>query len=220
MLTLVKLSKSFGNKIILNELDFEFKGAHIYGIIGKNGVGKTTLLSCIAGIEAYSGKIMLDLKHRNVGFLETIPSTLPLITAQEYLTLMCVSRKKGTEKIQRYNFFNLPLNQYMEEYSIGMKKKLAITALLIQENDIYLLDEPFNGIDIEGNIIVIEIIKRLKYLDKTVILSSHILSSLKDICDTTLLIENKTIYVVDKPIDSSCFTIDQNLYNSINSMVF
>ena len=64
-----------------------------------------------------------------------------------------------------------------------MKKKLAITAILLQENDYFILDEPFNGVDIHSNIILTELILRLKELDKIVLISSHIFSTLSDTCD-------------------------------------
>jgi ABC-2 type transport system ATP-binding protein len=64
-----------------------------------------------------------------------------------------------------------------------MKKKLALTAILMQENRYYILDEPFNGVDIQSNIILTEIVKKLKALDKIVIISSHIFSTLSDTCD-------------------------------------
>jgi ABC-2 type transport system ATP-binding protein len=78
---------------------------------------------------------------------------------------------------------DLPLDQYASTYSTGMKKKLAITAILLQENDYFILDEPFNGVDIHSNIILTELILRLKELDKIVLISSHIFSTLSDTCD-------------------------------------
>ena len=81
------------------------------------------------------------------------------------------------------NIFDLPLDQYADNYSTGMKKKLALTAILLQENDYFILDEPFNGVDIQSNLILIEIIRKLKDLNKTIILSSHIFSTLQETCD-------------------------------------
>jgi ABC-2 type transport system ATP-binding protein len=85
--------------------------------------------------------------------------------------------------IESRNVFDLPLNQYATTYSTGMKKKLALTAILLQRNEYFILDEPFNGVDIESNILLTEIIHTLKKLGKTVIISSHIFSTLSDTCD-------------------------------------
>jgi ABC-2 type transport system ATP-binding protein len=74
-----------------------------------------------------------------------------------------------------------------------MKKKLALTAILLQKNDLFILDEPFNGVDIQSNIIITQIIDKLKELGKTVIISSHIFSTLADTCDEIYLMKNGEI---------------------------
>ena len=84
----------------------------------------------------------------------------------------------------------LPLNQYVSTYSTGMKKKLALMAILVQGNECFILDEPFNGIDINGSIMLTEIILKLKQLNKTIILSSHIFSTLSDTCDEIHILRN------------------------------
>ena len=71
-----------------------------------------------------------------------------------------------------------------------MKKKLALTAILLQGNEFFILDEPFNGVDIQSNIIITEIIHKLKALNKIVIISSHIFSTLSDTCDEIHLLRN------------------------------
>ena len=75
----------------------------------------------------------------------------------------------------------------------GMKKKLALTAILLQGNDVFILDEPFNGVDIQSNLIITEIIKELKKLEKTVLISSHIFSTLAETCDEIYLMKNGEI---------------------------
>ncbi|MBO4778565.1 MAG: hypothetical protein J5588_08760, partial [Bacteroidales bacterium] len=88
------------------------------------------------------------------------------------------------------NIFDLPLDQYVTTYSTGMKKKLALLAVLLQRNECFMLDEPFNGIDINGSIMLTEILLKLKQLNKTVILSSHIFSTLSDTCDEIHILRN------------------------------
>src|SRR5664279_159116 len=87
------------------------------------------------------------------------------------------------KEIRQYNIFELPLDKYAEIYSTGMQKKLAITGLLLQKNEVFILDEPFNGVDISSNLMIQEILTGLKELGKTVIISSHIFSTLYDSCD-------------------------------------
>lgn len=194
MIKVEHLSKSFGKKNILNDINLSFEPGKIYGIVGKNGAGKTTLFKCILGLESYSGTIDCSLGTlKNIaGYLATDPYFLSFLTGKEYLKLMCNARDIKIDSFSNKNIFNLPLHQYAETYSTGMKKKLALTGILIQKNDVFVLDEPYNGVDIESNIIINAVIQQLKNLNKTVILSSHIFSTLKDNCDFIYYLDNGT----------------------------
>jgi hypothetical protein len=77
---------------------------------------------------------------------------------KEYLQLLCNARKVKAPNFEEKNIFELPLNQYAISYSTGMKKKLALTGILLQNNEVLILDEPFNGVDIQSNILITEII--------------------------------------------------------------
>jgi ABC-2 type transport system ATP-binding protein len=185
MLSVTNLSKSYGKKQILNDIELQFNPGEIHGIVGENGAGKTTLFKCIAGLESHEGNIQhtsVDIKN-TIGFLETNPEFLSKITGKEYLQLLCNARNIKNVTFEEKNIFELPLNQYAETYSTGMKKKLALTGVLLQNNDIFILDEPFNGVDIHSNLIIKELLKSLKEKGKIIILSSHIFSVLQDTCN-------------------------------------
>lgn len=185
MMTIRNLAKKYGANEVLKNINIEFDKGKVYGIVGENGAGKTTLFRCIAGIENYEGEIIsnpIQLKN-HLGLLLAEPFFFQKITGKEYIQLLCNARNIKITDIENRNIFDLPLNQYASTYSTGMKKKLALTAILLQENDFFILDEPFNGVDIQSNIIITEIINHLKTLDKTIILSSHIFSTLSDTCD-------------------------------------
>lgn len=201
MIKIKELSKLFGNKEVLKNLSMEFSKGNVYGIVGENGAGKTTLFRCIAGLESYSGEIISDVKplKNHLGLLLTEPFFFSMITGKEYIRLLCNARGKTNVDIDSKNIFDLPLDQYASTYSTGMKKKLAITAILLQENEYFILDEPFNGVDIQSNIILTEIILKLKELNKVVIISSHIFSTLSDTCDEIhLLRKGEQIKSVNK----------------------
>ena len=201
MIKIKELSKLFGNKEVLKNLSMEFSTGNVYGIVGENGAGKTTLFRCIAGLESYSGEIISDVKplKNHLGLLLTEPFFFSMITGREYIRLLCNARGKINVDIDSKNIFDLPLEQYASTYSTGMKKKLAITAILLQENEYFILDEPFNGVDIQSNIILTEIILKLKELNKIVIISSHIFSTLSDTCDEIhLLRKGEQIKSVNK----------------------
>lgn len=185
MITIKNLSKTYGKKTILNNISLEFQEGKIYGVVGENGAGKTTLFRCISGLEDYNGAIVskIDTLKNHIGLLLAEPFFFSKLTGEEYLQLLANTRQKAISNIAHKNVFDLPLEQYASTYSTGMKKKLALTAILLQENKVYILDEPFNGVDIQSNLIITEIISTLKKLNKTVIMSSHIFSTLAETCD-------------------------------------
>lgn len=192
MLKITNLSKSYGSKKVLDDISLSLERGKVYGIVGENGAGKTTLFRCITGLETYYGKIESELGNvkNHTGLLPTNPYFFPRITGWEYLQLLSVARKIKKQDFNEKNIFNLPLNQYASTYSTGMKKKLGLMGVLIQKNDFYILDEPFNGVDIQSNIIITEIIKKLKLLNKTIVISSHIFSTLNDTCDEIYLLKD------------------------------
>lgn len=203
MIKIKGLSKSYGNNEVLKNISLEFSRGKVYGVVGENGAGKTTLFRCIAGLESYSGEINSDIVplKNHLGLLLTDPFFFSKITGKEYIRLLCNARNKKNINIDQKNIFELPLSHYASTYSTGMKKKLAITAILLQENECFILDEPFNGVDIQSNIVLTEIILKLKALNKTVLVSSHIFSTLSDTCDEMHLLRKgeqiKSVQKVD-----------------------
>ena len=195
MINIRDLSKSFGINQVLRNITMCFAKGNVYGIVGENGAGKTTLFRCIAGLETYDGQIDSELSplKNHLGLLLTEPFFFNKITGKEYIQLLCNARKKDVSRIDDKNIFDLPLNQYASTYSTGMKKKLALLAILLQENQCFILDEPFNGVDIHSNIIIVDLIHKLKALGKTIIISSHIFSTLSETCDEIYLLKDGSI---------------------------
>ena len=204
MIELIGLSKSYGKKNVLEDINLKLQNGMVYGIIGENGAGKTTLFNCIAGMESHQGIIYSELESlkNHLGFLETTPKIMSWVTGKEYLKLMTLARGKKYENFMDLNIFDLPLDEYAQYYSTGMKKKLALTGILLQQNDIYILDEPFSGVDIQSNMLILEVIRKLKAENKLVIIASHILGTLSDICDQILVLNNRAI---DEHVDPDSF---------------
>jgi len=195
MIKIEQLSKSFGSNHVLKKINLEFGRGQVYGIVGENGAGKTTLFRCMTGLEKCEGSIVSDFGNLkdHLGFLPTEPFFFSKITGREYIQLLCNARNTKLSGVDEKNIFDLPLDQYASTYSTGMKKKLALLAILVQGNDCFILDEPFNGVDIQSNILISEIIHRLKKLNKTVIISSHIFSTLSETCDEIHLLRKGEI---------------------------
>ena len=206
MIEIKNLSKNFGSHEVLKNINIQFDNGKVYGIVGENGAGKTTLFRCISDLEDYDGKIISNPNpiKNHLGLLLTEPFFFQKITGKEYIQLLINARNIHIDDIDARNIFDLPLNQYASTYSTGMKKKLALTAILLQGNDYFILDEPFNGVDIKSNIIITELINKLKDMGKTVILSSHIFSTLSDTCDEIhLLSQGSFVRSVEKSDFSS-----------------
>ena len=195
MISIENLSKSYGSKSVFENISLKLEKGKVYGIVGENGAGKTTLFKCIAGLEKHEGTITCDYgKPKDfLGYLQTEPYFFSKITGNEYITLLCNARNIKYNDLNEKNIFDLPLNEYAAKYSSGMKKKLAFTGILLQENKLFILDEPFNGVDIQSNMIITEIIQKLKELKKTILISSHIFSTLNDTCDEIFLMKNGQI---------------------------
>ena len=206
MIVVKNLYKKYGTNEVLNNINIEFAKGKVYGIVGENGAGKTTLFRCISDLEEYKGEINSNPNpvKNYLGLLLAEPFFFEKITGKEYIQFLCNARNVKIKNIEDRNIFDLPLNQYASTYSTGMKKKLALTAILLQGNEYFILDEPFSGVDLQSNMIITELIHTLKELDKTVIVSSHIFSTLSDTCDEIHLLSNgqfiKSVQKTDFPI--------------------
>ncbi len=195
MITIENVSISYGKeKRVIESLDLAISEGTINGIVGLNGTGKTTLLNAMYGLKTIElGQIKWNgekLSKKEVSYLVTEPYFYSNITGNEYLSLF----KNSNFNTSKWNeLFQLPLNQVVDEYSSGMKKKLAILSIIKQNKPINILDEPFNGLDIESTRIIRSIMLRLKEKGKTIIVTSHIIETLTNLCDYIHYLENGKI---------------------------
>ena len=204
MLKIDSIKYNFGNKIIFENVSINFESGKIYGIVGANGVGKTTLFRLLAGqYKSRSGKmtwIDKPLSRKDISFLPTDPYFYPYMNGREYLEIVITDSSKLNEAINMSKSLNLNLDQIVDTYSTGMKKKLAFIANYIQSRPISIYDEPFNGVDLESNELLSSFLKEKKEGHLT-LLSSHILSMLDEVCDEILHIEEGykiTTYLPDQ----------------------
>lgn len=180
---------------ILNGLSLQLVPGEKHGILGVNGAGKTTLFRLLSGqMKPNAGTIMhqdLPLRREQVSFLEAEPYFYPYMTGMEYLRFI----NDQPDQIERWNsLFDLPLPHYAEEYSTGMKKKLGLIGVLLQEKrPLLILDEPFNGVDFESNEIIMSVLKQNYTASRTVLISSHILPTLTRICQRISVLQNGSI---------------------------
>jgi ABC-2 type transport system ATP-binding protein len=196
MIEIKDLFVSYGNNCVLKGLTSAFNTSEIHGIVGLNGSGKTTLFNTIAKvIIPDSGQILFNnniIKRSDTEFLETENYFYSNITGNEYLNIFSASNKDFSLNVFQ-ELFKIPLDDIIETYSNGTKKKLALLAVLKQDKPIYIFDEPFNGLDLETNKVLEIVIKKLKEKGKTIFISSHILEPLTDICDNIHLLSSGII---------------------------
>jgi ABC-2 type transport system ATP-binding protein len=196
MLTIESLNKSYGSKHVLKNLSLSFADGQVHGVIGLNGAGKTTFFNCICGMLDYEGIIKHDrietLKN-HIGYVPTEPYFFPRTKGKEYLEFIRHAKEEQHIDAAVLQYFDLPLDEYVDNYSTGMKRKIAFMGAMIGSSDIYILDEPFNGVDIKSNLVLKKKILDLKAQGKMVLLSSHIISSLAEICDDVYMLKDGII---------------------------
>ncbi|MCC9169144.1 ABC transporter ATP-binding protein [Pontibacter harenae] len=185
MITIKNLVISYGKEgNTIDSLNLTLAEGTINGIVGLNGAGKTTLLNAIYGIaRIYSGEISSNgtrLTKKHMSYLVTENFFYSNITGREYLSLF----QNELFNTDEWNeLFRLPLDQIIDGYSTGMKKKLALLGVLKQGKPIMILDEPFNGLDMETCRVIRSILLQLRGKGKTVIITSHIMETLTNLCD-------------------------------------
>ncbi len=185
MLEIDGLTVAFGEKVVLQDLNLRCQPNTVHGILGFNGAGKTTLFRTIYGFKKRDkGRCYFQgrkVRAEDIAFMETDTFFYDYMRGREYLELLSMHRTDFA--IDRWNaVFELPLDTLIDTYSTGMKKKLAFLGLLALDRPIWILDEPFSGVDVEGNEQIFQILQRVKQ-DRTILISSHILASFTTVCD-------------------------------------
>lgn len=190
--------QKYGKKIVLKAIKTTFETGNIYGIVGKNGQGKTTFFKCILGLIKHKGEITFNdnsLKINQVAWCPTQPLIYDDLTASEFKDFYAELLR--IEKNKTKDLFEINKNKLIKEFSTGMKKKAYLNAIFQKEFPIYILDEPFNGLDIESNYRLLNYLKE-KAKNSIIIISSHILDSLYVNCASIYLIQDTQIKQFEK----------------------
>jgi ABC-2 type transport system ATP-binding protein len=197
MLNIQILEKKFGSKTILENIDLEVLENGIYGFVGKNGQGKTTLFKCILGLTKFDGKIEYKnekLVLKNIAWSPTEPDLYEELTANEFYDFY--RELTNSKKSERNLLFDVPENQLLKDFSTGMKKKTYLNAIFQNEYAIYILDEPFNGLDLESNYVLMSFLKE-KSKNTIVFVSSHIIEILYANCESIFVVKDKNVEKFD-----------------------
>lgn len=212
------LTKKYGDNLVLNDISFSFESGKIYGLLGRNGSGKTTFFNCLDDlipfekgnfyIETDDGK--KESLEGNIGLVLTNPMLPEFLTGYEFIkTYMEINKIDELDAIEDY-FKKISLtkeeqNKLIVEYSMGMKNKLQILMCIISKPKIILLDEPLTSIDVIVAKEIKDIFKSLKK-EHIIIFSTHILELATSICNEIVILNNKNLELIDsKIIKSSSF---------------
>ncbi|WP_425538254.1 ABC transporter ATP-binding protein [Microaceticoccus formicicus] len=197
--------KKYGSHTVLTDINLEFESGKIYGIIGRNGSGKTVLLKSICGlIRLTSGEVHVNGKvvgkdidfPEEIGLIIETPGFLMNYTGVKNLQLLAeikgkITRSEIEESIKRVGL-DPKLKKNVGTYSMGMKQRLGIAQAIMEKPDILLLDEPMNGLDNDGVKEMRELFTSLKEEGVLMLLCSHNPDDIKLLCDH--------VYEIDKGI--------------------
>lgn len=216
MISVSHLSKKYGEKLALNDVSFNIEDGHIYGFLGPNGAGKSTTMNIITGyISPSSGSVVINDANmltepnkakKHIGYLPEMPPLYMDMTVYEYLRF--VAELKGIKNKQsRIDDVDIAMykvnieivkNRLIKNLSKGYKQRVGIAAALLGNPEIIILDEPSVGLDPKQIVEIRRLIKNLGK-DHTVILSSHILSEISEVCDRIIIINNGNLVANDTP---------------------
>lgn len=202
VIKLDNVGKRFQNAVVLDHITLSFEKGRIYGLIGRNGSGKTMLLKCICGfVVPTSGKITVngmdlgqsDYFTRDMGIIIETPGFLPDYTGYENLRYLAKIRGRiGKEEI-RNAIVKVGLDpddkKKVGKYSLGMRQRLGIAQAIMENPSILLLDEPMNGLDNQGVEEMRQLLLDLKEEGTTIILASHSREDIEILCDSVAMLD-------------------------------
>jgi ABC-2 type transport system ATP-binding protein len=205
------VSKKYKDNIVLDNVSFKVEEGQIFGIVGKNGKGKSTLLKIISGIIInYDGNVLINCKNIKNEIDKKTLGVFPDVT-NFYNELSAIDNVKYLSNIQGINvkeekimdmFKSVDLIKYenkkVNAFSTGMKKKLGIVQALINDPKIIILDEPTSGVDIISTKQINEKILDLKKENKTILITSHNIEQIIDICDVIGVLDFGKLTIIEK----------------------
>lgn len=204
------LTRRYGNTIAVNDLSIKIPRGSLVALIGPNGAGKTTTLRMMAGLlSPTKGEIIIDGQpvignsselRRKIGYMPDFFGVYEDLLVWEYLDffarcydLPANKRKQIVGELLELVELEEKRESYVQTLSLGMRQRLCLAHALIHEPQVLLLDEPASGLDPRARVEMRELLRELGAMGKTILLSSHILSELAELCDSVAIIEKGTL---------------------------
>lgn len=210
-LEIKNLEKKFGKNTILKDVNLTFTDGKIYGFVGRNGSGKSVFLKLICGFYTpTSGEILLDGVNytlsnafpENTRALIEKPKFLPDLTGYENLELLAslqnkIGQKEIEETLKKLNLFEEKDKKY-SKYSLGMKQKLGIAQVLMEDPQLMIFDEPFNGVENETAANIRALLLQEKKKKKIILIASHIKEDITSLADVVYEFDGGKIQEITK----------------------
>lgn len=211
MISISNLHKSYGKKEVLRGINLEVYNGELFGFIGRNGIGKSTTIDCMIGAKKFdAGKIILDgfdikkeplLAKYSFGYVASEPTCYEVMTGYDYLEFIASIyqiSEVNFSKNYKYLVSRLALNENdlklpIGNYSHGMKQKLCLVASLLNNPNIWILDEPTVGLDIMAVEELKKMMKEYAVHGKTVFVTSHNIELVAKICDRVAIINDGVV---------------------------
>jgi ABC-2 type transport system ATP-binding protein len=214
MLGLRRVSKLFSGIPAVDDVSFSARAGEVTGYLGPNGSGKSTTMKLITGImQATDGEILFDGApiHRDLiafkqrmGYVPEEPHLYAHLTGAEYLTMVSQLRnlpsKRAQERIEGLLFlFSLHSDRHSQiaNYSKGMRQKILLSAALLHNPELILLDEPFSGLDVGSALVLRSLIQELARRGKVVLFSSHDLETVERVCSHVVILHRGKVVADD-----------------------
>ena len=210
-LVVKNLKKNFEKKEVLKDINFEFEKGKIYGLLGRNGAGKTTFFNCLnEDLPIDSGNFFLEDKEikkisaEDIGYVLSTPNVPEFLTAREFLKFFIEINKdriKNEKSIDEYfEFMKIEKedrDKLLKDYSHGMKNKMQMLVNIIANPSILLFDEPLTSLDIVVQEEMKQMLKSIKK-DHIIIFSTHIMELALDLCDEIVILNKGVLEKIDK----------------------
>lgn len=196
--------KSFGKQVVLKDVNLHIEPGKILGIVGNNGSGKTVLMKCICGfMRPDKGRILVNGRQigqdcdfpESLGVIIETPGFLPNLTGYKNLKILAglkaqIDRKQILDTLSRVGL-DPAMKKPVSKYSLGMRQKLGIAQAIMEDPDILILDEPFNGLDRTSVSAMRELLKELRMNGKAILLASHNAQDIEELCNEVHDMEEK-----------------------------
>lgn len=196
VLEVKNVTKKFGQNTVLQNASLTCEPGKIYGLVGRNGSGKTVLLKCICGlITPTSGEVRVWGKHigqdvdfpENIGFIIESPGFLSQESGfRNLMHLASIRGKIGAGAVResmKMVGLDPDLKRPVGKYSLGMRQRLGIAQAMMENPDLLILDEPMNGLDNQGVQHIRSVLMEMKHRGKTIVLASHFKDDIAYLCD-------------------------------------